>query len=108
VNVSKLSDQELNRAIFWLHMPEDDWVVDDGVYLNSNICMDEIINYRYTDDWSLTGPLMIKYKIQLTPMAFSPEAWNAYACVELMSYNQGAYNPLRAICECVLIIRMAK
>ena len=98
MNVSTLSDEAISQLM-------------DERFYDGQSDIEEMLEQfgktRWLELWSLTGPLMVEYKIQLTPMAFEVDSWNAYATRKAKNYNHGAYNPLRAICECVLMVEIA-
>ena len=108
MNIQKLTDNELNRAMIWLNPPK--WVTeDDGVH----ICDGGYSSLDYLTDWSLTGPLMRKYEISL----INDGCTVSWAGTDLVSGDgNGLYmdnetcntNPLRAICECVLAIHLGQ
>jgi len=102
--VSALSDTELNRAMY-----DHYWIVDSvepfDEFFNSIVGPDKL---NYLEDYNLTMPLAIE----------------ANLCIEL--YNNKEYphdkcwvysldgittsrdkNPLRAICECLVLIALA-
>lgn len=100
MNISALSDEELNRAMVWLN--------PNGLVIYSD-SKDGIRNWGYSivnylTDWSLTGPLAQKNDISM--LTDNVCGWYAdqhghYETV-IMS------NPLRAICECYLAMRLAE
>lgn len=114
MDVSSLSDEELNRAMIWLNRAVvnlSDYYMDDGskVYASYFINMSEGWGKRdinYLTDWSLTGPLMIDNDINLS-------GTNKNHCANYGLGILGNYesswneNPLRAICECRLMIYLA-
>lgn len=107
INIQSLRDEELNRAMIWLNPPKRGVAIDDPcdrVYFNGPYdqgCWP----IEYLSDWSLTGPLMVEYGIGLDTDNLSGScyiSWNG-------SYQTGLVsNPLRAICECVLMVELAK
>lgn len=116
MEVSKLSDEELHRAMIWLNPPAHGVFTDDecGVYSNS-VRGHGCNKIDYLEDWSLTGPLMVKYGLNV----FSPSEGSKAKVLKpqytgivngedrykhIRAYN---YNTLRAICEVILMIEMA-
>ena len=112
MNISTLSDEELNRAMIWLN--PIDWVeCDDGITSRGGD-YEGYIRYEYLSDWSLTGPLMVKYELNLTYQPLSAN-WRCLKVERFYTAGGGtvketgatSQNPLRAICECVLMIESA-
>lgn len=112
MDVSKLSDEELNRAMIWLNL--NGLVIysdDEGGIRNWGY---SIVNYL--TDWSLTGPLMVDNAISLTTWDGS-DFWAEYETGVVLGAAHDdrrtisspvITNPLRAICECCLIIALNK
>lgn len=96
--VSALSDVELNRAMIWFYPPTD------SVAYNGAIDM-YTARYRsmdYLTSYDLTMPLAVENKISLTPVDFS--CWMASpkgSFIATMSQN-----PLRAICEVLVLLKV--
>lgn len=94
--VSQLSDVELNRAMIWCYPDKRNY---DGYY-------DEYMGYDYLTDYNLTMPLAFENKLSIF------EELDLYA-VEAAPLNQfiirlANKNPLRAICEVLLMIAMER
>ncbi len=104
--VSKLTDTELNRAMFWLYPPKYESVDDTG---GGIYCIGIKGGYGYLADYNLTMPLMVEKGILLAPMNISiyPKFWTAQdnKAIRTYSHNQ---NPLRVICEVLLMIAMER
>lgn len=106
MNIQNLTDNELNRAIIWLNH-KDEVECDDGFNVFIYTCYGSDV-CDYLTDWSLTGPLMVNNRIKLEIDNYPTEgyvsAWyggaDAYCATTLLD------SPLRAICECVLMVRM--
>ena len=110
MNISTLSDEELNRAMIWLNPS-----VDRSIALSSTLFRE--VPWEEVDfisGWSLTGPFMVKYELDLT---YQPLSANWRCLKAEMFYTAGGgtmketgatnQNPLRSICECVLMIELA-
>ena len=101
MNISALSDDELNRAMIWINPPST------GIFndcCNSGIWADTKYGYAehwdYLAGWSLTGPMMIEQSIDIDK-SFTDGCHDANSQHGHRSTN---INPLRAICECRLMI----
>tara|TARA_R110000824_G_scaffold335766_1_gene522298 strand:+ start:207 stop:533 length:327 start_codon:yes stop_codon:yes gene_type:complete len=105
MNVSELTDVELNRAMIWLYpLWGSIWMVDQTG--------DQMIERKgwstrvdYLTDWNLTMPLAVEHKIMLD---FEPDTeydevtvYNVICSI----YSQNK-NPLRAICEVLVMIKV--
>jgi len=99
--VAQLSDVELNRGIAWCY-PTDGCVWNDGFF---HYCsLKGALNYLA--DYNLTMPLAVKYRLCIQPAKASPDAWLSYDKHGASSFMRA--NPLRAICEVLLMIAMEK
>lgn len=107
MNVSILSDVELNRAIIWLYPPkhrkfnpfkdevEDCW---SGNY-------EETIDYDYLVDWNLTMPLAVENDLNID---FISKHGTSTDCTHESGIACQDPDPLRAICEVLVMIGMEK
>ena len=111
MNIQELTDEELNRAMVWLNPPAC------GIFNDcerSGIWGDSYGEYTdhldYLTDWSLTGPLVHKYCITLDTYNPANEGQvSSWFCSQYGNHETDlSDNPLRAICECVLMMRMKK
>ena len=62
---------------------------------------------NYCSDWSVTGPLMVEYGVEIGP--YSKDTWmaaNIEFIEDTMSYRHVSENknPLRSVCEVILMI----
>ena len=108
MGISKLTDEQLNRAM--------NDTIGSGVLNRKGGCavcdcarecpeIDEREQKQYITDWSLTGPLAVKYGLELLiNNAGNYSAING-SIVGAIGINK---NPLGAICECILMIHQAK
>lgn len=108
MNVSKLTDVELNRAMIWLY-PTDGRVWNDGFfyYCSSRGVLTYLLN------WNLTMPLAVENGLSIE----LPE--DEFECVGTVTryfhrstdiavdFNSKV-NPLRAICEVLVMIGMER
>ena len=103
--VSQLSDVELNLAMIWLYW--DKKIQKNYTYMCSLYKFGLLkTKIEYLTDYNLTMPLAIKYKLSIF------EEIGLYA-VEAAPSNQfiirlANKNPLRAICEVLLMIAMER
>ena len=117
MNISALSDDELNKAMIWINTPLGFKIYRD--YEVGSVCGNLIWKRasNYLTDWSLTGPFMLKYDCALLPRTGSGMGPLAQICVRSNNkppyyeensnykyYESSNKNPLRAICECRLMI----
>lgn len=72
------------------------WIFDDDQDTFKTLPM-------YCTDWSVTGPLMVVYKVELYPME-NPDEWFAQVKTGLSHLFIRNHNPLRAICEVILML----
>ena len=99
--ISALTDTELNRAMIWLY-PTDGRVWTDGFfyYCSSRGGLAHLL------DWDLTMPLAVENNVSTIN-----ESGNCWAGTDAMAGDGLLYmendvinkNPLRAICECLVL-----
>ena len=96
MNVSELTDTELNRAMIWLYPPSDSvtYSGDIDMYLSRYRSMD------YLSSYDLTMPLAVENELD---MDFDTGLWQIYAPSASYSKNK---NLIRAICETLVMIAM--
>lgn len=109
MNIQTLNDTELNRAIIWLYPPKYrkyNPFKDSGEYCCSG-SYEDTIDYDYLTDWNLTMPLAVENGLIIGPMNNSmwPDWWEARnnKAIGLFSFHE---DPLRAICEVLVMIGM--
>ena len=104
--VSALSDAELNRAMIWLYPPanrpydhfEDyGWRCCSGAY-------EDYIEYDYLTDYNQTMPLVKEHMITLSHYKNVTNACDFILGIEAFSMK----SPLRAACECLVLIALDK
>ncbi len=111
MDISQLTDEQLNRDM--------NDTIGSGILNRKGECavcdcarecpeIDEHEQKQYLTDWALTGPLMVENRIQVTPFTYAENEWNAYAIRKATNFQGRSVNPLRAICECLLLIHQAK
>jgi len=113
MDISTLSDEELNRAMIWINPPAHGVFTDDecGVYSNS-VRGHGCNKIDYLEDWSLTGPLMVKYMgSHRYEIDFyrdkDDDEYKVESLIDDCCYIFANINPLRAICEVIIMIEMA-
>lgn len=100
-NVKELTDVELNRAIIWLYPPKQTLVEDNGIHTG----FVGVKGVGYLQDWNITMPLAVENGLRVgfytdgVTTAFDPDRRTSY------SENK---NPLRAICEVLVMIKLEK
>jgi len=100
--VSQLSDVELNRAMIWLHPPKNRvWNCDCSHSCNE--IWSGGYQLSYMDDYNLTMPLAIKYELEADFSTIITEV--SHPSIGGSVSNS---NPLRAICEVLLMIAMER
>ena len=122
--VSALSDIELNRAMIWLYtdrvdsllhncfqqgleeLSEEQRVSDDGNEFIINLCEWEYeVNFlKDYLSWDLTMPLAVEYGVWLQPDHIGDGKLHAYDDVNSAANK----NPLRAICEVLVLLKVNK
>ena len=103
--VSALSGLELNRAMIWLY-PVFGEVADyaDGLYLWKTGA--SRIKVDYLEDYNLTMPLAFSAGVNVHRIFNSSNRFRAYESnARFRAVNE---NPLRAICECLVLIALGK
>ena len=103
MNVSALTDVELNRAMIWLYpLWGSIWMVDQTG--------DQMIERKgwinrvdYLTDWGLTMPLAVENFIWVQPPQVGDGIWHIYNDERFFAKS---LNPLRAICEVLVMIKM--
>ena len=99
--ISKLSDTELNRAMIWLYSNVTNMyqivMHDDFIYVDYD--SDNAINYL--SDYNLTMPLA--FSNWLTIGFFNDSAY-----VDSDGLDAVSANPLRAICEVLVVIALER
>lgn len=99
MNVSELSDVELNRAMIWCYGPM--WMCSHEKYRDQGQVVVESA-LTYLTDYNLTMPLAFEHELEIEfmPMTRASEGYDG------TSYSNK--NPLRAICEVLIMIAMEK
>jgi len=107
--VSQLSDVELNRAMIWYYPPKDSVIYNGAIdmYLSRYRSLD------YLNSYDLTMPLAFSSGIGIKPPSYMNPVYTVYqdyiipdvGCRSRSAYN---INPLRAICEVLLMIAMER
>jgi len=89
IQVNRLTDVELNQAMIWLYPP-------------SAIDMYAVGRYKleYLSDWNLTMPLAKAANLQI--QFHSPTMVNDW----MLGFESTNKNPLRAICEVLVMIKL--
>tara|TARA_R110000824_G_scaffold333887_1_gene520414 strand:- start:188 stop:520 length:333 start_codon:yes stop_codon:yes gene_type:complete len=107
MNVSELTDVELNRAMIWLYGPT--WILTHGKYRDQGQDVIEMA-LSYLTDWNLTMPLAVENGISIINTKGVVHAGNNLKAQKGFSVtmDNGAQNtnPLRAICEVLVMIKM--
>ena len=104
MDVSKLSEVELSRAMIWCYPPEHrdhDPFRDNGKWCHSGT-YEDTINYDYLDDWNLTMPLAVENHLD---MDFDGKMWRIYG--PSASYSKHKIL-IRAICETLVLIALER
>lgn len=83
--LSKMNDVQVECAVHSIFNPDYDPIVNT------------LIALKYCTDWSITGPLMVKYKV----FPRWSEVYGEYV-VEFGKIRVRHTNPLRAVCEVIL------
>lgn len=94
--VSALSDDELNRAMLTSYMPY--WQSDKDI-----LKMARIGKINYLTDYNLTMPLVKKHMITMSHYKRATYARDFVHGFDVSSKE----NPLRAACECLVLIALA-
>ncbi len=102
--VSQLSDVELNLAMIWLYW--DKKIQKNYTYMCSlyKFGLTGRI-YEYLTDYNLTMPLAIKQELEVD---FNKNSTIVFDFISNIRLELGSQNPLRAICEVLLMIAMER
>ena len=103
MNVSELTDVELNRAMIWLYGPT--WILTHGKYRDQGQDVIEMA-LSYLTDWNLTMPLAVENSLCIelyNPLTYT---YDNHHCSSMASVSTSNKNPLRAICEVLVMIKM--
>jgi len=108
--VSALSDTELNRAMIWLFYnefkegyPELEFVEDSGSVVSMDLG-DYVWEPNYLNDYNLTMPLAFSNDLSISICGSTERK----AIVVCDSHSAHDGNPLRAICECLVLLKLGK
>lgn len=110
MNIQELSDTELNLAMIWAYPNAFTCLTYEsgtdsytGFCANGNGANLRVIDF--TGDWNLTMPLAFERGLTITP-EWSDESYSAATYDEAgkMIHDAAGSNPLRAICEVLLMI----
>ena len=106
--VSALSDNELNRAMIWFYPPKDSVIYNGTV----DIYLARYRSLDHLSSFDLTMPLAFKYGITAIKdnhgsfwVGTDIQAGDGFAIY--MDNDTENDNPLRAICECLVLIALA-
>jgi len=103
--VSALSDTELNRAMIWLY-PREDFLWEDSIGTVLIDYMSTVLVLDYLGDWSLLMPLAVEHNLQID--LYQNSKTGEVTAFSVMGHFAGIdKNPLRAICECLVLIALA-
>ena len=99
--VSALSETELNRAMIWLYPPR--LQIDDyGVIIEYRYVIGKV---DYLKDYNMAMPLAFSAGVNVHRLFNNSNRFRAYESnARFRSVND---NPLRAICECLVLIALA-
>lgn len=114
--LAKMSDLEIDMAVHakisnaeWYLPTTDPRNKSSGIVFrtkSNDVCATEKLQ-SYCSDWSATGPLMVEYGVALMQSANDDE-W----CAEISEGSVDNFacnkNPLRAICEVILMMENDK
>jgi len=122
-DIKGMSDREIEFLI--LDIVTDGKATEEQEKINRNMHLYQykvscptLIIPKYCTDWSATGPLMVEYGIGLDPpdkeLKDSKYWWANHGIIPKMSRHErqdwdiqvGDKNPLRAICEVILMINL--
>jgi len=105
--VSQLSDVELNLGMTWFYSGSDKGLngryIDGELYYN----MGTGRIYEYLDDYNLTMPLAHKLNLIIDLAGEYPDD-GSICWSQFKEYAADSINPLRAICEVLLMIAMER
>ena len=100
--VNQLTDVELNRAMIWLY-PEE---------YSVSRCPESIWYWRgmlrldYLEDWNLTMPLAVETGLDISFPRNNDHIVEVKTLNNLKWYISNNKNPLRAICEVLVMIKL--
>lgn len=103
INVNELTDVELNRAMIWLYPQKGITAVfnyEQPTYYNAGTG----VVYGWLSDWNLTMSLAVENKIALLPCITGRHLATRYVGTE--NVEAANKNPLRAICEVLVQIKL--
>ena len=106
MDVSKLTDVELNRAMIWLNPRLNSFIwTDTGaeVWVGPKTLTNP--HWSYLLNWNLTMPLAIENFIWVQPPQVGDGIWHIYNDERFFAKS---LNPLRAICEVLVLIALEK
>ena len=99
MNVSALTDVELNRAMIWLY-PDCIYGRSKGAIYSRHSSFIGFVDVGFLDVWDLTMPLAVENKLD---MDCDAELWRIYGPSASYSKHKSL---LRAICESLVMIKM--
>jgi len=105
--VSVLSDIELNRAMIWLYPPKLMLLEDSGedcFFIGAR-------SSAYLGDFNLTMPLVFEHRVRVKTnfhktMTIAKQLVSADMGGDYFNNKTAHKNPLRAICQCLVLIAM--
>ena len=108
MNVSELTDVELNRAMIWIYGPT--WILTHGKYRDQGQDVIEMA-LSYLTDWNLTMPLAVENGLSIKMPDIDFDLTGAVTkyltgTTDLYCDFIGTESPLRAICEVLVMIKM--
>lgn len=123
MDISTLSDAELNRAMIWLN-PRGVYGVHGGHRYNVHGSDIGFCTADFLRLWGLTGPIMVSRHISLVniggttqwfacndvsfeTICMSPDGTDNGVSCFFARHEAYSTSPLRAICECILMIELA-
>lgn len=104
--VSALSDTELNRAMIWLYYTDEIWTdyeSADSPFGVDNQDQELIFPINYLEDWSVTMPLAVENELNID--FINSEGFKSCDAMLSPSLASQDVNPLRAICEVLVLIK---
>ena len=122
VEISALTDAQLNRAMIWLYIAAIQTLVEDyaGGEWDRVTCSDHVhiecgegyLEASFLRDWNLTMPLAVENDCAFLPRKGDSRGLLAQVCINKPSGNyeyfegESLRNPLRAICEVLVMIKL--
>ena len=106
VEISALTDAQLNRAMIWCYPPKGKMLSLPEHYLFL------VGPVNYLADWNLTMPLAVENDCAFLPRKGDSRGLLAQVCINKPSGNyeyfegESLRNPLRAICEVLVMIKL--